>query len=92
VNSESLERVVKYVRHSSGLLLAFQIGLWSLRLLFSFNILRSLFPLVRPKGKQLTTIPLTPVQRDLIGLDKNGSPLAPGSLLLRGKEVCKLTL
>jgi len=79
--SEFLEGLVKYVRHSPALLLSFQIVAWSLRVLFLFNVIRSLFPLIRPKGKPLTNIPLTPAQRDLIGLDKNGPPFL--SLILR---------
>jgi len=37
------------------------------------NITRSVFPLVRPKSRPLTNIPLTPAQRELIGLDKTGN-------------------
>jgi hypothetical protein len=75
--SEVFEGLVRYVRHSPSLTLSFQIVSWVLRILFSFNVARSLLPLVRPKGKPLTTIPLTPAQRDLIGLEKNGPSRAP---------------
>lgn len=72
--SDMFEHVVRYVKHSPRIALSLQIISWALRGLFLFNILRSLLPLLRPKSRPLTTIPLTPAQRELIGLDKTGTP------------------
>jgi len=67
--SDIFESVVRFVRHSPKLALGLQIISWTFRGLFLFNILRSILPLLRPKSRPLTTIPLTPAQRELIGLD-----------------------
>jgi hypothetical protein len=70
--SDTFESVVRFVRHSPKLALGLQIISWIFRGLFLFNILRSILPLLRPKSRPLTTIPLTPAQRELIGLDNAG--------------------
>jgi len=75
--SDMFESTVRFVRHSPRLTVALQVVSWSLRGLFLFNITKSLLPLLRPKSRPLTTIPLTPAQRELMGLDKNDiTPIA----------------
>ena len=64
---------MRYVRHSPRIALFLQIVSWMFRALFMFNIVSSLLPLLRPKSRPLTTIPLTPAQRELIGLDQTGN-------------------
>ena len=71
--SDAFEGVVRYVRHSPRVALGLQIFSWTFRALFMFNIATSLLPLLRPKSRPLTTIPLTPAQRELIGLDGTGN-------------------
>lgn len=71
--SDTFEGVVRYIRHSPRVALGLQIFSWTLRALFMFNIVTSLLPLLRPRSRPLTTIPLTPAQRELIGLDTTGS-------------------
>jgi hypothetical protein len=77
------ENTVRYIRHSPRLALSLQIVQWLLRGLFLLNITRSIFPLVRPKSRPLTNIPLTPAQRDLIGLDKTGKRLGKSHVDIR---------
>jgi len=75
--SDVLDSVVRFVRRSPKIALGLQIIFWTFRALFLFNIVRSLLPLLRPKSRPLTTIPLTPAQRELIGLDKTDvTPIA----------------
>lgn len=55
------------------------ISLLILQLVFIFNILMALYPLIRPKDN-LSDIPLTPTQRALLGLDPSATPPpTPGS-------------
>jgi hypothetical protein len=70
--SDTFEGVVRYIRHSPRVALSLQIFSWTFRALFMFNIVTSLLPLLRPKSQPLTTIPLTPAQRELIGLERTG--------------------
>jgi hypothetical protein len=70
--SDIFEVFVRFVRQYPKIALGIQIISWTLRGLFLYNIARSLLPLVRPKSRPLTTIPLTPAQRELIGLDNTG--------------------
>jgi Nuclear pore complex component len=70
--SDIFESLVRFMRHSPKLALGLQIISWTFRGLFLFNILQSVLPLLRPKSRPLTTIPLTPAQRELIGLDNAG--------------------
>jgi len=71
-DSDIFDGLVRFVKHSPRVALGLQIVTWSFRILFIYNIAQSLLPLVRPKSRPLTNIPLTPAQRDLIGLDKTG--------------------
>jgi hypothetical protein len=75
MSRDVFENTVRYIRHSPRLAFSLQIIQWILRALFLLNITRSVFPLVRPRSRPLTNIPLTPAQRDLIGLDKTGRRL-----------------
>ena len=70
--SDMFDGIVRFVKHSPRVALGVQIVAWSLRSLFMYNIVQSLLPLVRPKSRPLTNIPLTTAQRELIGLDKSG--------------------
>lgn len=71
-DSDIFDGLVRFVKYSPRIALGLQIVAWSFRSLFIYNIVKSLLPLVRPKSRPLTNIPLTPAQRDLIGLDKTG--------------------
>lgn len=73
--SDVFEGLVRSIRYSPRLSFGLQLIAWSLRALFLFNIVTSLLPLFRPRSRPLTTIPLTPAQRELIGLDKTGESL-----------------
>ena len=72
MSSDMFDGIVRFVKYSPRVALGLQIFAWAFRSLFMYNIVQSLLPLVRPKSRPLTTIPLTPVQRELIGLDKSG--------------------
>jgi hypothetical protein len=71
--SDIFEDVVRFVKHSPRITFGLRIISWTLRALFLFNIVTSILPLFRPKSRPLTNIPLTPAQRELIGLDKTGN-------------------
>jgi len=73
MDSDAFEDIVRFVRRSPKISFGLQLITWSLRGLFIFNIATSLLPLLRPKSRPLTNIPLTPAQRELIGLDKTGT-------------------
>lgn len=49
------------------------------RIIFVYNILVALQPLIRPKD-DLSDIPLTPAQRKLLGLEPTSTPPQPGSV------------
>jgi len=70
--SDVFDGIVRFVKYSPRVALGVQIIAWSFRSLFMYNIVQSLLPLLRPKSRPLTNIPLTPAQRELIGLDKSG--------------------
>ena len=72
MNSDAFEDVIRFIRRSQKISLVLYLITWSLRALFIFNIVSCLLPLLRPRSRPLTNIPLTPAQRELIGLDKTG--------------------
>jgi hypothetical protein len=77
MTSDMFDPLVRYVKYSPRVTLGLQIVAWSFRSLFIYNITQSLLPLLRPKSRPLTNIPLTPAQRELIGLDKSGFSSIP---------------
>jgi hypothetical protein len=72
--SDIFEDMVRLVKRLPKVMMGLRVLSWTLRALFCFNIITSILPLVRPRARPLTTIPLSSVQRELIGLDKTGNP------------------
>jgi hypothetical protein len=70
--SDMFEDVVRFVGRSPRISFGLKMCSWGLKALFLCNVVSAILPLVRPKSRPLTNIPLTPAQRDLIGLDKSG--------------------